>query len=146
MRLNLQTDYALRLLMHLAVNEDRLCTIAETAERYDISKNHLMKVAHLLGREGFIETVRGRTGGLRLARPPAAINVGDVVRRMEADFAIVECFPGGAGECLITPSCRLKSVLNEALNAFLAVLDGYTLGDLVRRNGRLRQLLEEEAA
>ncbi|MFC2953338.1 RrF2 family transcriptional regulator [Marinicaulis aureus] len=146
MRLNLQTDYALRLLMHLAVNEDRLCTIAEVAARYDISKNHLMKVAHLLGKEGYIETVRGRTGGLRLAHAPVTINVGDVVRRTEADFAIVECFEGGAGECLITPSCRLKSVLNEAVKMFLAALDHYTLDDLVRRNARLRLLLEEEAA
>lgn len=146
MRLNLQTDYALRLLMHLAVNEDRLCTIAEVAERYDISKNHLMKVAHLLGREGFIETVRGRSGGLRLARPASEINVGDVVRRMEADFAIVECFEGGAGECMITPACRLKGVLNEAVKAFLGALDRYSLADLVRRNVRLRVLLEEEAA
>ncbi len=146
MRLNLQTDYALRLLMHLAVNQDRLCTIADIALRYDVSKNHLMKVAHLLGREGFIETVRGRAGGLRLARPAADINVGDIVRRMEADFAVVECFEGGAGECAITPACRLKSVLKEALEAFLSALDAYTLDDLVRRNPRLRMLLEEEAA
>ncbi|MCK5746946.1 MAG: Rrf2 family transcriptional regulator [Oricola sp.] len=146
MRLNLQTDYALRLLMHLAVNEDRLCTIADVAERYGISKNLLMKVAHLLGREGFIETVRGRTGGLRLGLPADHINVGDVVRRMEADFAIVDCFEGGAGQCMITPSCRLKGVLNEALKAFLAVLVGYTLVDLARRNPRLNALLKEEAA
>lgn len=146
MRLNLQTDYALRLLMHLAVNENRLCIIADIADRYGISKNHLMKVAHLLGREGFIETVRGRSGGLRLARPAKEIGVGDVVRRMEADFAIVECFEGGAGECMITPACRLKGVLNEAVKAFLGALDGYTLGDLVRRNVPLRALLEEEAA
>lgn len=146
MRLNLQTDYALRLLMHLAVNEDRLCTIADIAERYGISKNHLMKVAHLLGREDFIETVRGRSGGLRLARASSKINVGDVVRRMEADFAIVECFEGGAGECMITPACRLKGVLNEALKAFLNALDRYTLADLVRRNVQLRALLGEEAA
>ena len=146
MRLNLQTDYALRLLMHLAVNEDRLCTIADIAERYGISKNHLMKVAHLLGREDFIETVRGRSGGLRLARASSKINVGDVVRRMEADFAIVECFEGGAGECMITPACRLKGVLNEALKAFLNALDRYTLADLVRRNVQLRDLPGEEAA
>ncbi|PQA86825.1 Rrf2 family transcriptional regulator [Hyphococcus luteus] len=146
MRLNLQTDYALRMLMHLAVNQDRLCTIADIAERYGISKNHLMKVAHLLGRDGFIETVRGRAGGLRLARPASEINVGDIVRRMEADFAVVECFAGGAGECAITPACRLKSVLKEALEAFLTALDAYTLDDLVRRNPRLRDLLAEEAA
>ena len=146
MRLNVQTDYALRLLMHLAVNQGRLCTITEVAERYAISKNHLMKVAHLLGKEGFIETLRGRSGGLRLARKAADINLGDVVRYAEADFAIVECFEGGAGECLITPSCRLKSVLHEAVKAFLGALDGYSLDDLVRRNVHLRDLLDEEAA
>ena len=146
MRLNLQTDYALRLLMHLAVNEDQLCTIADIALRYGVSKNHLMKVAHLLGKEGFIETVRGRTGGLRLASPASAINLGDVVRRMEADFAIVECFPNGAGGCAITPACRLKSILKQALDAFLISLDAYTLDDLVRRNPRLHDLLDEEAA
>ncbi len=146
MRLNLQTDYALRMLMHLAVNTDRLCTIADIAGRYDVSKNHLMKVAHSLVRDGFVEAVRGRSGGLRLARPAADINVGDIVRQMEADFAIVECFDGGAGDCLITRACRLKSVLNEAVEAFLATLDQYTLEDLVRRNSRLRALLEQEAA
>lgn len=146
MRLNLQSDYALRLLMHLAVNRSALCTIAEVAERYDISKNHLMKVAHLLSREGFIETVRGRTGGLRLAHSPADILVGDVVRRMEGDFAVVECFQQNGGHCLITPTCRLKLVLGEALEAFLAVLDDYSLDDLVRRNPALRRLLATEAA
>lgn len=146
MRLNLQTDYALRLMMHLAVNTDRLCTIADVAERFSISKNHLMKVAHVLGRDGYIETVRGRSGGLTLARPAGDINIGDIVRNMEADFALVECFQGGAGECVITPACKLKGVLSEAVEAFLAVLDQYSLDDLVRRNAKLRALLIEEAA
>ena len=145
MRLNLQTDYALRLLMHLAVNKDTLCTIAGAAARYRISKNHLMKVAHILGREGFIETVRGRAGGLRLAGPARDINVGAVVRLMEADLAIVECFQGGKNECAITPACRLKGALNEALNAFIEVLDHYTLEDLTGRNAKLRALLAEAA-
>ena len=146
MRLNLQTDYALRLLMHLAVNGETLSTIADVAERYDISKNHLMKVAHVLGREGVIETVRGRAGGLRLAQPADEINVGAIVRLMEADLAIVECFQGGAGECLITPACRLKGVFREALEAFLSVLDQYTIDELTRRNNKLRLLLQTEAA
>lgn len=146
MRLNLQSDYALRLLMHLTANEGRRVTIADVAERYRISKNHLMKVAHVLGREGFIETVRGRTGGLSLARRPEAIAIGDVVRRMEGDFALVECFPGGAGGCPITRVCRLKGVLNEALSAFLAVLDQYTIGDLTKGNSGLRSFLDVKAA
>jgi len=146
MRLNVQTDYALRLVMQLAVSNDALVTIAEIAARFDISKNHLMKVAHVLGRAGFIETIRGRAGGLRLARPAADIGVGEVVREMESDFAIVECFEDGKGECLITPACRLKGVFHEATKAFLAVLDEYTIDDLVRRHPALRALLSEVAA
>ncbi|MEM9616964.1 MAG: Rrf2 family transcriptional regulator [Pseudomonadota bacterium] len=146
MRLNLQTDYALRLLMHLAVNEGRLSTIADVAERYAISKNHLMKVAHILGREGVIETVRGRSGGLRLACPAGKIIVGRIVRMMEADLALVECFQGGANECVITPACRLKGMLGEAVDAFLSVLDQYTIENLIRRNRKLHALLHTEAA
>ncbi|MEO1241960.1 MAG: Rrf2 family transcriptional regulator [Pseudomonadota bacterium] len=146
MRLNLQTDYALRLLMHLAVNEDHLSTIAEVAEQYAISKNHLMKVAHTLGREGVIETVRGRSGGLRLACPASKIVVGRIVRLMEADLALVECFQGGANECVITPACRLKGMLGEAVDAFLSILDQYTIENLVRRNRKLNTLLRVEAA
>ncbi len=146
MRLNLQSDYSLRLLMHLAANDGQLITIKQVAERFGISQNHLTKVAYLLGREGFIETVRGRSGGLRLARKPAAIRIGDVVRRMEADLALVECFPGGEGACFIVPACRLKGVLREALDAFLCVLDRYTIGDLCANNPKLRGLLSSEAA
>lgn len=146
MRLNVQTDYALRLLMHLAVNPDALVTIAEAADRYGISRNHLMKVAHILGREEFIETVRGRSGGLRLARPAREICVGDVVRCIEGDFALVECFQDGKEECLITPACKLKGVLHQAMAAFLTVLDQYTIHHLVTRNPDLKILLGSEAA
>jgi Rrf2 family nitric oxide-sensitive transcriptional repressor len=144
-RLNLQSDYALRLLMHLAASDGELITIKRVAERFRISQNHLTKVAYLLGREGFIETVRGRSGGLRLARKPATIRIGEVVRYME-DLALVECFPGGAGGCFIVPACRLKGVLREALDAFLSVLDRYTIGDLTANNPKLRSLLDSEAA
>ena len=146
MRLTVQTDYALRMLMHLAVNDGRLCTINEIAERYGISKNHLMKVAQTLSAWRVVTSVRGRAGGLRLARRPAAISLGSVARRLEAGSALVECFPGGAGACLITPSCRLKGVLAKAQAAFFAVLDDYTVADLVRRNPALRALLQEKAA
>jgi Rrf2 family transcriptional regulator, nitric oxide-sensitive transcriptional repressor len=144
-RLNLQSDYALRLLMHLAASDGELITIKQVAERFSISQNHLTKVAYLLGREGFIETVRGRSGGLRLARKPATIRIGEVVRYME-DLALVECFPGGGGGCFIVPACRLKGVLREALDAFLSVLDRYTIGDLTANNPKLRSLLNSEAA
>lgn len=146
MRLNVQSDYALRLLMHLAVNKDALVTIAEIAERYAISRSHLMKVAYVLGQEGFVKTVRGRSGGLRLARSAQDICIGNVVRCMEGDFALVECFQGGKGECLITPACKLKRVLHEAMSAFLVVLDQYSVHDLVARNPALRTLLTSEAA
>jgi Rrf2 family nitric oxide-sensitive transcriptional repressor len=145
MRLNLQSDYALRVLMHLAANPDRLVRIRDIADRFRISQNHLMKVAFLLGREGLIETVRGRTGGLRLARKPQSIRVGDVVRRMEGDIHLVECFSAEPGGCLISGACRLKGVLHEALGAFLAVLDRYTIADLTV-NPKLRALLHSEAA
>ena len=145
MRLNLQSDYALRLLTHLAIHHDRLVTVAEVANRFRISQNHLMKVAHLLGRAGFIETVRGRSGGLRLAGDAATIRVGDVVRQMEGDIHLVECFAAESDGCLISGACRLKGVLHEALEAFLAVLDRYTLADL-SVNPKLRQLLRKEAA
>ncbi len=145
MRLSLQSDYSLRLLMHLAAHPDRLVTIAEVADRFRISQNHLMKVAFLLGREGLIQTVRGRAGGLRLATKPDSIGVGDVVRRMESDIHLVECFSAEPGRCLISGACRLKGVLHEALEAFLGVLDRYTLADLVK-SPKLRALLQAEAA
>ena len=146
MRLTLQTDYALRMLMHLACRADALVTIHEVAERYGISKNHLMKVAHGLGRAGFIETLRGRSGGLRLAKPAEDIPVGAVARHFEQGSALVECFPGGNGGCLITPHCKLKSVLAEAQEAFFTVLDRYTVHDLVKRNPKLLDLLAGDAA
>jgi Rrf2 family nitric oxide-sensitive transcriptional repressor len=145
MRLNLQSDYALRLLMHLAANPDRLVRIRDVADRFRISQNHLMKVAFLLGREELIQTVRGRGGGLRLARKPQSIRVGDVVRRMEGDIHLVECFSTEPSGCVISGACKLKGVLHEALSAFLAVLDRYTIADLTV-NPKLRALLHREVA
>ncbi|MEH6546498.1 MAG: Rrf2 family transcriptional regulator [Sneathiella sp.] len=146
MRLNTQTDYALRLLMHLAVNPGTLVTIAEVSEHYGISKNHLMKIAQTLGRLGYIDTVRGRAGGLRLGYPAGRINVGTVVRHIEGDFALVECFAGRDGTCRITAACRLTSVLRQAVEAFLDVLDQYTVENLVADNSQLWKLLKSEAA
>ena len=112
MRLNAQSDYALRLLMQLAVNENKLTTIAEVAQRFRISRNHLMKIAQALGHHGFIETVRGRSGGLRLMTPPEEISIGAVIRKIEGDFALVECLPGGNGECIISSACRLTGIMS----------------------------------
>ncbi|MEQ8332359.1 Rrf2 family transcriptional regulator [Nisaea sp.] len=141
MRLNTQTDYALRLLMHLAVNSARLVTIQEVSDRFSISRNHLMKLASALTHEGFVTSVRGRSGGLKLAKPPEQITVGAVVRCMENDFAMVECFQADRGQCLITPVCRLKGVINGAVAAFLEELDRSTLADLVQGNAPLERML-----
>lgn len=145
MRLTVQTDYALRVLIYLAIHKEELATIAAISERYEISKNHLMKVVQLLGHEGFVETVRGRAGGLRLARPAEEINVGQVVRVLERDAVLVECFSPCRNECLITPACRLKGALREALEAFFAALDRFSLARLTDDNRLLQQLLKGEA-
>ncbi len=131
MRLTNFSDYALRVLMYAAVRREHLITIEETAERYGISRTHLMKVANLLTRSGYLTAVRGRAGGLRLGRSPDQIGLGDVVRATEPDFELVECFGTSGGHCRITPNCRLRSVLGEALTAFVATLDRYTLADLL---------------
>lgn len=141
MRLNMQTDFALRTLMHLAVNTDRRVTISDISETFGISKNHLMKVSQALGQEGIIATERGRAGGLSLAHAASDILVGDVVRRMEGNAALVECFPGGAGGCRISPTCRLRGALAEALDAFFGALDSYSIADLVRGNTSLHDML-----
>jgi Rrf2 family nitric oxide-sensitive transcriptional repressor len=130
MRLAEYTDYTLRLLMYCASNRDRLVTIAEVAEQYRISKNHLMKIVNDLAREGVLETTRGRGGGMRLLLPPDQIRVGDVVRRSETDFRLVECFDDSTSRCTLNPACRLKRLLHEALQAFFETLDGATLTDI----------------
>jgi len=145
MRLSLYSDYALRVLMYLALQQERLPTISEIAEAYGISKNHLMKVAHQLGMQGYIETVRGRGGGLRLAKPPEEIGIGSVVRFTEQDMAMVECMGEDSG-CLLTPSCALRGIIGEALQAFLGVLDDYSLADITRQRRSLMALLELPAA
>jgi Rrf2 family nitric oxide-sensitive transcriptional repressor len=130
MRLTAFSDYALRVLMYAAAADDCLVTVGETAKAYGISRTHLMKVVNALTRSGYVKGVRGRSGGFTLAKPPEAINLGDVVRATESDFALVECFSPGS-RCIITNCCRLPQVLNEALNAFIGTLDRYTLADLM---------------
>ena len=141
MRMTTYTEYGLRLLMYVAVKPGGVATIAEVSQVYGISKNHLMKVAHELGRRGFLENIRGRNGGLKLARPAKAITVGEVVRVMEADCGIAECFRPESGGCILAAACRLRGVLAEALNAYWAVLDRYTLADLVARPAALTRIL-----
>ncbi len=138
MRLTTYTDYTLRTLMYLAVDPACHATIAEIAAAYRISEAHLMKVVHQLGLAGDIETLRGRNGGIRLARPAEEINLGALVRRTETDMALVSCF---GGTCAISAGCVLSTALQEALAAFLAVLDRYTLADLVAPRHRLAPLL-----
>lgn len=132
MRLTNFSDYALRLLTYAAVHQDRLITVEEVSEVYRISRAHLMKVTNSLTRAGFLKAVRGRSGGLTLARPPRKIGLGAVVRATKPDFALVECFASG-NQCVITRSCRLRSIFHEGLGAFNAVLDKYTLADLMLR-------------
>ncbi|HJV28810.1 MAG TPA: Rrf2 family transcriptional regulator [Aromatoleum sp.] len=145
MHLTQHTDYALRMLIYLGANADRLVTIAEVSERFDVSRSHLMKVANQLVRDGFVEGLRGKGGGLRLGRAPGKINIGEVVRCMERGMELVECF-GGESHCLLTPNCRLKGVLGKALEAFLATLDGYSLADLLDAPQRsLLQFVSREA-
>lgn len=141
MRLTRYTDYALRVLLYLGAQPDRVCSIAEIARAYDISQNHLMKVAHDLGKAGYVEGVRGRSGGIRLAKPANRINVGAVVRHTEEGFDLADC-----GTCVIAPACGLTGVLAEALTAFMAVLDRYTLADLLKKRSRLMDLFKVPVA
>ncbi|KAB7705394.1 Rrf2 family transcriptional regulator [Bacillus aerolatus] len=141
MRLTLYTDYSLRVLIYLASkHKGELSNIKEIAEAYQISKNHLMKVTHELGKLGIIETIRGRNGGIRLAVAPEEINIGEVVRKTEDDFHLVECFNPDTNRCVITSECGLRHVLFQALQAYLAVLDQYTLRDLAADPAALRSL------
>ncbi len=147
MRLTRYTDYALRTLMYLGLKPaGELATINEIAVRYGISENHLMKVVHRLGQVGLVTTVRGRQGGVALARDPAAINIGDVVRQCEDDMRLVECFDPEGNTCPIAGVCGLTPVLGEALAAFLAVLDATTLADLLAPRKALEAVLQPPAA
>lgn len=132
MRLAEYTDYTLRVLMYCAARPQQLVTISELAERHGVSRNHLMKIVTDLGRQGVLETTRGRGGGLRLLRDPSRIRIGDVVRASETDFRLVECFDPGTSQCTLTPSCRLKGLFDAALRAYFKELDGMTLADIVK--------------
>ncbi|MFM0054508.1 Rrf2 family transcriptional regulator [Paraburkholderia phytofirmans] len=144
MRLTDYTDYSLRVLLYLAVRGEGLSTIQDISDAYGISKNHLMKVVQQLGELGWVETVRGRNGGLRLAEHTNALTVGEIVRATESDFALVGCFPDQHGErrgCVITAQCRLRGALEAARNAFLTELDRHTIGEVAQPHGPLAALL-----
>lgn len=130
MRLTAMTDYAMRLLMYVGRHPDRLCTISEIAHAYQISEPHLMKITHRLAQQGWIETVRGKNGGMRLGRRPEDISIGAVVRDTENDLALVECFATGH-QCSLSGQCGLTGIIEGALQHFLQHLDGYTLADIL---------------
>lgn len=136
MRLTRYTDFAFRVLLYLGRQPGQLASIPEMARAYGISQSHLMKVVSDLVNAGYLESVRGRHGGIRLARSPSEIMVGSLIRHTEDDFDLVEC-----GSCLIAPACGLTSMLDEALAAFLQVLDGYSLADALARKGDFAHLL-----
>ena len=140
MQLTKFTDYALRVLMYAEAAGDRLVTIEEMAGAFRISRAHLMKVVNALTRAGFLTAVRGRSGGLKLAQAPQDIRLGDVVMATEPDFALVECFSTG-NQCVITGCCRLQRVLNEALQAFVAMLNSHTLASIALRPKDFRKVL-----
>lgn len=141
MRLTTFSDYTLRVLMYLGIRRGDLVTIAEIAAAYGISENHLMKVVHFLAQHGYVETVRGRGGGLRLAMAPEDIGVGEVVRGAEETLALVECFDAEQSQCNIAPACLLKGAFKKAAEAFFAELDRHTLADLLRPAPRLARIL-----
>lgn len=146
MRLTLHTDYALRVLMYAAVKADSLSTIPEIVEHFDISKGHVMKVVHKLGQLGYIATLRGKRGGIRLGRKPEQINVGAIVRDMEKELGVLGCLQEAGGYCRIETCCVLRRALRDATDAFLETLDRYTLADLMRPRLTLKKLLELDPA
>ncbi|MGE8943920.1 Rrf2 family transcriptional regulator [Leptospira interrogans] len=141
MQLTKFSDFALRVLMYVHAAGDRRVTIEEMAGSYQISRAHLMKVVNTLTRAGYLTAVRGRSGGLKLARPAGEIRLGAVIRDTEPDFALVECFATG-NQCVITGCCRLPRVLNQALAAFLETLDQHTLASIALKPRDFRQILE----
>lgn len=138
------TDYSLRVLIYLSLHNEKLVTIKEIAQCYGISKNHLMKVVQELSTKGYITSIRGKNGGIKLGREPAEINVGELVRMKEQDSTLVECF-GEGNSCVITPACQLKNMLSEAMESFFKSLEKYTLADLVHGPDK-KQLIKIFAA
>jgi len=144
LQLTRYTDYSLRVLIFLAVQEaERLVTVSEIAEQFDIPRNHLVKIVHRLGRLGYVNTVRGKGGGIRLGAQPESIGLGEVIRSVETNLSVVEC---ESPRCPLLPSCRLKGLLDEARDAFLEVLDRHTLKDLIEQPAAMRGVLSWQPA
>lgn len=139
MQLTLHTDYGLRVLVYLAQKPGELSTITEIADFYQISRNHLVKVVHHLSIAGFILTTRGKNGGMKLSRSPELISIGEVVRHMEPNFDIVECFNADNPACAVASVCALKFALYKATNEFLGVLDRFTLADALKTDMRTKE-------
>ncbi|WP_410015655.1 Rrf2 family transcriptional regulator [Sodalis sp. C49] len=135
MKLTRYTDYAVRVIIYLGAHQGQLSSIAEISRQYAISHNNLMKVVQDLARLGYIDTLRGRNGGIRLGRAPQDINIGALIRHTEKGDALIDC-----ANCVVAPACGLPGVLARATNAFYAVLDGYTLADLLSRRGQIEEL------
>lgn len=141
MKLTNYSDYALRILIYLGLKKEKLSTITEISDCYRISRNHVVKIVHHLGQLGYLDTMRGKHGGIRLARAPEMINIGEVIRHTESTMDIVECF-SEQNTCVICDSCVLRSIIAEALAAFMTVLDGYTLADLMVPKHQLKKQLK----
>lgn len=137
MKLTQYTDYCLRVFMYLGARDDGRATIREISEHYAISRHHVMKVVYELGQKGYLYNVRGKNGGIRMAIEPAHINLGMLIRDVEPDMALVECF-SDSNQCCLTPVCVLRKALHEALEAFLEVLERYTVADLIAPRAQLR--------
>jgi Rrf2 family nitric oxide-sensitive transcriptional repressor len=145
MRLTLHTDFTLRVLIQVGLNDGELTRIGEIAKSFDISKNHLKKVVNHLSQKGYLDTERGRNGGIRLKRAPRDINIGQIVRETEDRLDVIGCL-SRAGFCRIQRACVLRGILSEATDAFLAVLDDYTLADLIKPRKALSSLLFQRSA
>ncbi len=143
MELSQFTDYSLRLLIFVGLKDDELCSVKEIATAYNISQNHLVKVAHNLSKKGYLETFKGKGGGIRLAKPANVINVGEIVRLTEST-SLLECFPPRAkqGGCCIAGICKLQGILHQALSKFMQELDAYTLEDLLQNKSAMRSRLK----
>jgi len=142
MRLSAYSDYAFRVLMQAALRRPERITVDQVADAYGISRHHLVKVVHDLGRSGYLQTQRGVGGGFTLGREPDKIGIGDIVRLGEESESVIDCMDKSGRSCRIFPACRLRGVLDEAASAFFAVLDGYTLEDLMKQPSKMRAVLQ----
>ncbi|EPZ49992.1 transcriptional regulator [Bacteriovorax sp. BAL6_X] len=143
MRLSSFTDYSLRVLIYIAIKGDERSTVAEIADKYKISRNHLVKVVHNLSSMGIIDSYKGKGGGITLSSTPDEIIIGNLVRALEEDSPLVECF-GSAGDCIISPACKLKSALMIAQNQFYEALNAYTLTDFLSNKNKLKSIFKED--